>query len=98
MKKLSLEKSSKAPYLLIYKFTFEFDLLYRFPVAEKGVLDLTEWDFQKDGAIKIDGEWELYWKQLLTYDDFHEKENIYKPSGYFNIPKVWNKYQIAIYR
>ncbi|MCT4605102.1 MAG: ATP-binding protein [Marinisporobacter sp.] len=63
-------------------------------VAKKGELDLTQWSFQKDGPIKLDGEWEFYWNQLLTYDDFHQGEKGYKPTGYFHVPSVWNKYKI----
>ncbi|WP_432663520.1 ATP-binding protein [Wukongibacter baidiensis] len=66
----------------------------RSPAAEKGVLDLTDWDLERDGPIKLDGEWEFYWKQLLTYNDFHREENDLKPSGYLKTPSVWNKYEI----
>ncbi len=42
----------------------------KIPLAENGVLNLTDWDFNKDGAIKVSGEWEFYWEQLLTPADF----------------------------
>ena len=61
------------------------------PAAEKGGLDLTNWNFAKDGVVKLDGEWEFYWNQLLTYDDFHGNDNNTKLSGYFNVPATWNK-------
>lgn len=64
------------------------------PIAKNGVLDLTNWDFEKDGIIKLDGEWEFYWDQLLTYDDFHEEKNVSRPSGYFNVPGTWNSFTI----
>ena len=35
------------------------------PQAVDGVLDLSAWDFEKDGLVKLDGEWEFYWEQLL---------------------------------
>lgn len=40
------------------------------PLAEKGVIDLSHWDFAQDGLLKLNGEWELYEKQLLTPEDF----------------------------
>jgi signal transduction histidine kinase/DNA-binding NarL/FixJ family response regulator len=40
------------------------------PKVEKGVLDLRGWDFEKDGYFEIEGDFELYWKQLLTPKDF----------------------------
>ena len=64
------------------------------PLAKNGVLDVTHWDFQKDGPIKLDGEWEFYWKELLTYDDFYTGNQIYKPDGYLSVPSVWNNYSI----
>ncbi|MBF8984236.1 response regulator [Lutibacter sp. B2] len=66
----------------------------KMPIVKKGLLDLNQWNFQKDGPIKLDGEWEFYWNQLLTYDNFHGDDKKYKPSGYFNVPSVWNKYKI----
>jgi len=38
-----------------------------------GILDLSEWDFDQDGTIKLDGEWEYYEGQLLTPDSFRIK-------------------------
>lgn len=43
------------------------------PKAENGILDLTDWDLEMDGAVKLDGEWDFYWKQLLTPEDFAKK-------------------------
>lgn len=64
------------------------------PAAKNGILDLTNWDFEKDGIVTLDGEWEFYWNELLNYDDFHRDGNHYKPNGYFDVPNVWNKYSI----
>ncbi|MFE5322526.1 sensor histidine kinase [Paenibacillus sp. NPDC056579] len=38
------------------------------PSAVQGVLDLRGWDFVKDGAVELEGEWDFYWNQLLTAD------------------------------
>ncbi|WP_378954670.1 ATP-binding protein [Pelosinus sp. sgz500959] len=62
------------------------------PQIKNGVLDLTEWDLKTDGIITLDGEWEFYWNQLLTYDDFHGGSP--SLSGYFTVPNVWNQYEI----
>jgi len=34
------------------------------------VIDLSSWDFKKDGTISLSGEWQFYWHQLLTPEDF----------------------------
>ena len=40
------------------------------PTAVKGVIDLRDWDFEKDGMIKLDGEWEFYDNELYQPYDF----------------------------
>lgn len=62
-------------------------------VAREGSIDLVNWDFKKDGVVSLDGEWEFYWNQLLTYEDFHKEAPI-KPDGYFKVPSVWNNYKL----
>lgn len=62
------------------------------PRAQKGILDLTDWDFSRDGTLKINGEWEFYWKKLLTPEDFKKKK--IEKTGFMNIPRVWNGYKI----
>ena len=34
------------------------------PKAVKGILDLQGWDFEKDGPVELDGEWEFHWKKF----------------------------------
>ncbi|KUO77003.1 MAG: hypothetical protein APF77_05720 [Clostridia bacterium BRH_c25] len=60
------------------------------PNIEKGVLDLTDWNFSSDGNIKLDGEWEFYWDRLLTYKDLDSEV----PDLHVQIPSNWNTYQI----
>lgn len=64
------------------------------PTAKNGVLDLTKWNLQKDGPIQLDGQWEFYWKQLLTLSDFKKNNRKIKFSGYQNVPDVWNHYNV----
>ncbi|MFC5471299.1 ATP-binding protein [Cohnella suwonensis] len=40
------------------------------PKAARGVLDLSQWRFEADGAVKLDGEWEFYPERLLQPQDF----------------------------
>lgn len=35
------------------------------PKAVKGVIDLRNWNFEKDGSIFINGEWYFYYKIIL---------------------------------
>ncbi len=40
------------------------------PRARGGVLDLSGWDFERDGNVPLDGQWEFHWKKLLEPKDF----------------------------
>ncbi|MEM4270857.1 MAG: adenylate/guanylate cyclase domain-containing protein [Candidatus Pacearchaeota archaeon] len=55
------------------------------PVASGGVLDLQDWDFKVDGIVKLDGEWEFYWNQLIQ----SEKDSEHKKQ-FVQVPSVWN--------
>lgn len=59
------------------------------PLARQGVLDLASWNFEKSGTVDLSGEWEFYWKQLLTPDDFHG-EHPPEVSAYLSLPAAWN--------
>ena len=59
------------------------------PRAVKGQLDLTQWNFDTDGPVKLSGEWEFHWEKILTADE--------KPSGephagttFIRVPGIWN--------
>ena len=40
------------------------------PRAVRGILDLSVWDFKKDGPVALAGQFEFYWKQHLGPNDF----------------------------
>jgi two-component system, sensor histidine kinase ChiS len=42
------------------------------PHAIKGVLDLSHWDFEKDGPVQLSGEYEFYWRQFMRAENFVE--------------------------
>ena len=57
--------------------------------SKNGVLNLTTWNFDKDGYTDLSGQWKFYWKQLLTPKDFSTDSHI---SSYINMPIALNKY------
>ncbi|MBZ9609274.1 diguanylate cyclase [Clostridium estertheticum] len=57
--------------------------------SQKGVLELSNWDFHKDGYTSLDGQWQFYWQQLLSPKDF---TNNSPPPSYIEMPMPWNKY------
>lgn len=60
-----------------------------YPIASKGVIDFSDWDFEKNGNVLLNGEWEFYWEELLTPEDF-EKRNLTPNWG--QVPSPWNTY------
>ena len=59
------------------------------PLAGQGVLDLTGWDFQEEGSVDLNGEWEFYWQHLLSPEDLSAASP--RPmTGFFTIPGLWS--------
>jgi hypothetical protein len=63
------------------------------PKAVKGVLDLTDWDFKRDGPVNLSGQYEFYWKQHLKPMDF-SKATPPKKTGFIKVPGYWNSYKL----
>ncbi len=63
------------------------------PRAAAGVLDLSAWDFEKDGIAYLEGQWEFYWGRLLTPDAFGAGD-VTARTGYFFIPGYWNGHRV----
>lgn len=60
--------------------------------VEKGVLDLERWDFEKHGTVKLEGDWEFYWMELLNPA---ELEDTQKQPGYMSVPLTWSKSELT---
>lgn len=61
------------------------------PQGVDGVFDLSGWNFERDGVVKLNGEWEFYWQHFLTRHDF-QTGNI-PNSSFEEVPNVWNDYR-----
>jgi two-component system sensor histidine kinase ChiS len=57
------------------------------PTAINGVIDLREWDFEKDGMVKLDGQWEFYSNQFLSPLDF--TNNVQRYNSFLSIPGIY---------
>jgi two-component system, sensor histidine kinase ChiS len=66
------------------------------PTAKHGVLDLRNWDFQKDGMLRLNGQWEFYDNQILFPKDFNN--TIGKEMKYLSIPGIFNEHGYGTYR
>ncbi len=64
------------------------------PLAQKGVIDLSHWDFtQKDRTIELNGEWAFYWQELLRPEDFPRTSSHAQPT-FIKVPTPWNGHQV----
>jgi hypothetical protein len=60
------------------------------PKAVKGVLDLRDWNFERDGNINLDGEWECYWEEFPTVGAGGELLLPEEKKDYIRVPGDWN--------
>ena len=57
------------------------------PVAVKGVLDLRDWDFEKDGPVELKGQAELYWEKIVNPK--RNSAEMPEMTCHVNIPGSW---------
>ncbi|MBI3395389.1 MAG: response regulator [Spirochaetia bacterium] len=63
------------------------------PVARGGTLDLSSWNFDQDGPVFLNGEWEIYWNHFYSADDFADPEQttrILSERRFITVPGDWN--------
>lgn len=59
----------------------------------EGNLDLRTWDWQQQETVNLKGEWEFYWHQLLTPQDFAAPP-LPKKDFFFEVPGEIDDYQV----
>ena len=64
------------------------------PKVEQGLLNCIDWNFEENGYLLLDGEWEFYWNQLLSPEDFRTKASILPTPSYATFPELWSKLTI----
>lgn len=63
--------------------------------ATDGVMDISGWDYQRHGAIKLDGQWAFYWNRLLLpAADVQEQDSLPEPDTFIQVPGPWNGHVI----
>jgi two-component system sensor histidine kinase ChiS len=59
------------------------------PDIQKGVLDLSGRNWQKDGLAELTGEWEFYWNKFYP-PSFFTQSNASYSKNYKYVPSLWN--------
>lgn len=62
------------------------------PSAQKGVLDLREWDFEKLGMVRLAGEWEFVRSQHIRPDRLDTKVPPDR-KHFLKVPGSWNRFE-----
>ncbi|MBN2078655.1 MAG: SpoIIE family protein phosphatase [Spirochaetes bacterium] len=63
--------------------------LHGFSEAKRGIIDLTEFKPDSGATVTLDGEWEFYWKRLLSSRDISAGP-VPKMNGLIRVPSDWN--------
>ncbi|GEM_PF-4552544 len=63
------------------------------PLAINGVIDLSRWDFERNGPVKLSGEYEFYWEQHLGPERFSQPQQP-EARHFIQAPGSWEGYQI----
>jgi signal transduction histidine kinase len=63
------------------------------PLARQGVIDLSAVDLLNHAPVRLDGEWEFYWKQLLAPEDFRTGK-LPAGSAFLSLPAAWNNVKL----
>lgn len=68
-----------------------------YPIVKNGVINLKNWNFKKDGNVKLDGYWEFYWNKKIE-PSYFQSSNRFKNDIYIKVPKKWNEKLIKKYK
>lgn len=63
------------------------------PHADHGIFDLRGHPLSGDETVALDGEWEFYWDQLLTPDNFCPGHLQPELTEYFSLPGSWARHK-----
>ncbi|MGM0370060.1 MAG: sensor domain-containing diguanylate cyclase [Bacillota bacterium] len=57
------------------------------PIAEKGIIDLNNWNFDSQGSIELNGEWKTYSQSLYSPQEVEEASY-----DFLSEPGLWQNY------
>jgi signal transduction histidine kinase len=59
--------------------------------VQKGIMDLSAWDYTSNPVIELHGDWEFYWDRLLGPEDFRRPDaDLPVFDTYMQVPAAWN--------
>jgi len=64
------------------------------PVPVEGLLQLENWNLQRDGRVTLAGEWLFYWDELLTSSRLHASGPELGTGAVVRVPQPWSHYNL----
>lgn len=72
------------------------------PIAANGAMDLTDWAFEENGVVRLDGQWEFYPNRLIFSHPLTSEEAGDEAPSFIQVPGSWSKQMdtlgVATYR
>ncbi len=84
----SLANCKKIAFTILFLFLINYSFCQPNNTAIKGVLNLQDRNWAKDGLADLNGQWEFYWNSLYTPSFFDS--GLIKPLAYATVPGFWN--------
>ncbi|MCX7820529.1 MAG: LuxR C-terminal-related transcriptional regulator [Brevinematales bacterium] len=61
---------------------------YKAPLAKEGIINFSGYDFNQHDIISLDGDYEVYWQELIFPGDFEKDKN--QRAEFSTFPTIWN--------
>lgn len=76
------------PIILVFLYVFSNTYsVIRPPRVSNGNLNLSHWNFEENGSVKLDGKWLVYWDQLVAPEELALTSS---KTTTFSVPAIWN--------
>lgn len=86
---LGLISGKRIMFAILFLFVANYSFCVPNSNTVKGILNLKQHNWSKDGIVNLEGPWEFYWKALYTPASFDSAT--IQPTAYANVPDFWNK-------
>ena len=75
--------------LSLISFSWGLEAKKEIPLAVDGIIDLKNWDFEKDGIVDLKGQWKFFYQQELKPEDLINNPAKIKEAETLAIPSSW---------
>ncbi|MEE2743283.1 MAG: 7TM diverse intracellular signaling domain-containing protein, partial [Bdellovibrionota bacterium] len=73
----------------LFIFIFLYDVCLGMPTAQQGIIDLSQWEMDKNEKLELHGDWSFYWKQFIKPETILKKGLPPNPLS-IKVPGEWS--------